>query len=227
MMEMHIPVLTIDGPSGAGKGTVSRIVAKKLGWNYLDSGSIYRSLAIALLQKQANLSNIDEILGIAKAMDLSYQCEDELIVKLNGVDITAQLGTETTGNAASIVAVIPEVRQVLLQKQKDFKQPPGLVADGRDMGTVVFPDAYFKVFLTASAAKRAERRYKQLMEKGIDVSIHQITSEIEARDCRDKERLTAPLAQAEDAVFIDSSAMTIDAVIAQVLSLVPQQLIRQ
>jgi CMP/dCMP kinase len=220
---MHVPVLTIDGPSGAGKGTVSRIVAKKLGWNYLDSGSIYRSLAIALLQNEVDLTHVNHILATAQAMDLTYECDDELIVKLNGQDITAKLGTETTGNIASIVAANPEVRQVLLQKQKDFKQPPGLVADGRDMGTVVFPDADIKVFLTASAAKRAERRYKQLMEKGIDVNIRQITSEIEARDCRDKERTIAPLAQAEDAFFIDSSVMTIDEVIAQVLSLVPQR----
>ncbi|MEQ1484866.1 (d)CMP kinase [Methyloglobulus sp.] len=221
---MDIPVLTIDGPSGAGKGTVSRIVAKKLGWNYLDSGSIYRSLAIALLQKDIDLANVKEIVATAQAMDLAFQCNDELVVKLNGVDITAQLGTEVTGNVASIVAAIPEVRQVLLQKQKDFKALPGLVADGRDMGTVVFPDADFKVYLTASAAKRAERRYKQLMEKGIDVNIRQITREIEERDCRDKGRLTAPLAQAEDALFIDSSALTIEAVIVQVLSLVPQHL---
>ena len=220
---MHIPILTIDGPSGAGKGTVSRIVAKKLGWNYLDSGSIYRSLAIALLQKQADFTNITEILAIAKEMNLAYECGEELTVKLNGADITPQLGTETTGKAASIVAAIPEVRQLLLQKQKDFKRPPGLVADGRDMGTVVFPDADYKVYLTASAEKRAERRHKQLMEKGIDVNIRKITSEIEARDCRDKERSTAPLAQADDALFIDSSAMTIDEVIAQVLSLVPQR----
>lgn len=222
---MHIPVLTIDGPSGAGKGTVSRIVAKKLGWNYLDSGSIYRSLAIALLQKGADLSNENEIVQIAQAIELAFECNDGLIVKLNGVDITAQLGTEATGKVASIVAAIPEVRQVLLQKQKDFKKPPGLVADGRDMGTIVFPDADIKVFLTASADERAERRYKQLMGKGIDVNIQKITREIEERDCRDKGRLTAPLVQAEDAFYIDSSAMTIEAVIAQVLSLVPQRLV--
>lgn len=221
---MTIPVLTIDGPSGAGKGTVSRAVAKKLGWNYLDSGSIYRSLAIAVLQKNADLSDEAEIVQIAQTLDLAFECDDELIVKLNNADITSQLGTETTGNMASIVAAIPEVRRVLLQKQKDFKQLPGLVADGRDMGTVVFPEADFKVFLTASAAKRAERRYKQLMEKGIDVNIQRITREIEERDCRDKERKTAPLAQAEGALFIDSSAMTLEAVIAQVLSLVAQQL---
>jgi cytidylate kinase len=220
---MNIPVLTIDGPSGAGKGTVSRIVAKKLGWNYLDSGSIYRSLAIALLQKNVDLTNETEILVVAQALDLAFECDDELIVKLNGQDITSQLGTEATGNVASIVAAIPEVRQVLLQKQKDFKKPPGLVADGRDMGTVVFPDADFKVYLTASVEERADRRYKQLIEKGIDVIIAQITREIEERDCRDKGRKTAPLVQAADAIYIDSSAMTIDAVIAQVLSLVSQR----
>jgi CMP/dCMP kinase len=222
---MHIPVLTIDGPSGAGKGTISRIVAKRLSWNYLDSGSIYRSLAIALIQKNTDLANSDEILKVAQTMKLAFECEDELLVKLNNVDITSQLGTETTGNVASVIAAIPEVRQVLLQKQKDFKKLPGLVADGRDMGTVVFPDADIKVFLTASLAARAERRYKQLMEKGIDVNINKITSEIEARDSRDKGRQAAPLVQSDEACYIDSSAMTIEDVIDQVLSLVPQQLI--
>ncbi len=218
---MAIPVLTIDGPSGAGKGTVSRKVAKNLGWNYLDSGSIYRSLAIALLQKNTDLTDEDKILETARTLDLGFECNDELIVKLDGVDITAQLGTEATGNVASIVAAIPEVRQVLLQKQKDFRQLPGLVADGRDMGTVVFPDAEIKVFLTASTDERAKRRYKQLIEKGIDANILQITREIEERDCRDRERKTAPLVQAKNALYIDSSAMTINDVIAQVLSLVP------
>jgi cytidylate kinase len=221
---MDVPVLTIDGPSGAGKGTVSRQVSKILGWNYLDSGSIYRSLAIALLQNNTDLSHVDEIISIAQTMDLVFICNDELQVKLNGQDITAQLGTETTGNTASMIAAIPEVRQVLLQKQKDFKRLPGLVADGRDMGTVVFPDAKHKVFLTASAEERAQRRYKQLMEKGIDVNIAKITREIEERDRRDKERLIAPLVPAEDALLIDSSAMAINEVIAQVLSLVPQHI---
>ncbi len=220
---MIIPVLTIDGPSGAGKGTVSRQVALRLGWNYLDSGSIYRSLAIAVSKKAADPDNVSEIVSIAQEMDLAFDCTDELKVQLNGDDITTTLSTEETGKLASIVAAIPEVRQALLQKQKDFKKPPGLVADGRDMGTVVFPDANFKFYLTASADERALRRYKQLMEKGIDVNIPQITREIEERDRRDKERLIAPLAQADDAIFIDSSAMTIEEVIAQVLSLVPQQ----
>ncbi|MDP3332770.1 MAG: (d)CMP kinase, partial [Methylococcaceae bacterium] len=170
-MVMTVPVLTIDGPSGAGKGTISRLVAKKLGWNYLDSGSIYRSLAIALLQQTVDLADEAAIVKVAETMDLAFECGDELIVKLNGVDITAQLGLETTGNTASIIAVLPEVRQALLQKQQNFRQSPGLVADGRDMGTVVFPDATSKVFLTASAEERARRRYKQLKEKGIDANL--------------------------------------------------------
>ncbi|HEY8157255.1 MAG TPA: (d)CMP kinase [Methylobacter sp.] len=217
---MAVPVLTIDGPSGAGKGTVSRAVAKKLGWNYLDSGSIYRSLAIAVLKQAINLADEYAIVKVAQAMVLEFDCDDELIVRLDGEDITAQLGLESTGSAASIVAALPEVRRVLLQKQKDFKQRPGLVADGRDMGTVVFPDAEYKVFLTASAAERAKRRYKQLIEKGNDANLTQITNEIEERDRRDMGRKTAPLAMANDALYIDSSDMTLNSVIEEVLNLI-------
>jgi cytidylate kinase len=217
---MTIPVLTIDGPSGAGKGTISRLVAKKLGWNYLDSGSIYRSLAIALLQQGVDLADETAIVKVAETMDLAFECGDELLVKLNGADITAQLGLEATGNTASIIAVLPEVRRVLLQKQQNFRQSPGLVADGRDMGTVVFPDASSKVFLTASAEERARRRYKQLKEKGIDANLHSLTLDIEERDRRDSERATAPLAMAENALYIDSSSMSITAVIEEVLNLI-------
>jgi CMP/dCMP kinase len=217
---MTIPVLTIDGPSGAGKGTVSRLVAKQLGWHYLDSGSIYRSLAIAALKQAIDLNDEAEVVRVAQAMELAFECGDDLVVKLNGEDITPQLGLESTGKVASIVAAIPAVRQVLLQKQKDFRKLPGLVADGRDMGTVVFPDADSKVFLTASAAKRADRRYKQLKEKGIDANLLQITNEIEERDRRDMERDTAPLAMASDALYIDSSEMTITCVIDEVLALI-------
>jgi CMP/dCMP kinase len=224
-MNNLVPVIAIDGPSGAGKGTISRRIAKNLGWSYLDSGSIYRSLAIALVENKVDLEDLPAIVQAAQTMQLSYECGDELIVRLQGNDITSQLALETTGNTASKVAAIPEVRQVLLQKQKDFRQMPGLVADGRDMGTVVFPDAPVKIFLTASAAERANRRYKQLIEKGFDANINQITSEIEERDRRDSERKTAPLTQAKDAHYIDSSSLTIDQVIAQVLSLVPQQFI--
>ncbi|MGZ8160829.1 MAG: (d)CMP kinase [Methylobacter sp.] len=217
---MTVPVLTIDGPSGAGKGTVSRAVAKKLGWNYLDSGSIYRSLAIAVLKQSVDLENEAAIVNVAQAMKLEFDCNDELVVRLDGEDITSQLGLESTGNAASIVAALPEVRRVLLQKQKDFRQLPGLVADGRDMGTVVFPEAGNKVFLTASAAERAKRRYKQLIEKGNDANLAQITNEIEERDRRDMERKTAPLAMASDALYIDSSDMTLDSVIEEVMNLI-------
>ncbi|MEI8208096.1 MAG: (d)CMP kinase [Methylococcales bacterium] len=217
---MSIPVLTIDGPSGAGKGTVSRLIAKKLGWHYLDSGSIYRSLAIAVQKSSVDLNAVDEIVKVAQELVLEFECGDELVVKLDGEDITHQLGLEQTGGIASQIAALPEVRQVLLKKQQDFKQLPGLVADGRDMGTVVFPEAENKVFLTASAEKRAQRRYKQLMEKEIDANLVQIINEIEARDRRDMERAIAPLAMASDALYIDSSDMTIDAVVEEVLNLI-------
>jgi cytidylate kinase len=217
---MAVPVLTIDGPSGAGKGTVSRAVAMLLSWRYLDSGSIYRSLAIAALQAGVDLQNEAEICRIAAVMQLEFECGETLIVKLDGVDISSQLATETTGKAASIVAAYPEVRQVLLQKQKDFQQLPGLVADGRDMGSVVFPNARFKVYLTASSEKRAKRRYKQLIEKGIDANLIQITREIEERDLRDSQRAVAPLTIPEDALYIDSSELSIEQVIDRVVSLV-------
>jgi cytidylate kinase len=217
---MRIPVLTIDGPSGAGKGTVSRLVAKKLGWHYLDSGSLYRSLAIAIQKKSVDVAKVSEIVKIAQAMVLEFECGDELTVKLNGENITNQLGLESTGSIASQIAALPEVREALLQKQQDFKQLPGLVADGRDMGTVVFPDAENKVFLTASAEKRAERRYKQLKEKEIDANLIRIKREIELRDRRDMERETAPLAMAKNALYIDSSDMSINAVIEEVLNLI-------
>ncbi len=217
---MSFPVLTIDGPSGAGKGTVSRAVAKKLGWNYLDSGSIYRALAIAVLEEGLKLDDVAAISELADKMRLEFECGDDLTVFLDGRDITGQLGLEETGNTASIVAAYPEVRAVLLQKQKDFKLSPGLVADGRDMGTVVFPDAEFKVYLTASAEERARRRYKQLIEKGIDANIDKITREIQERDQRDQQRKTAPLKKADDALLIDSSELTIEQVIDKVMNLV-------
>jgi len=214
------PILTIDGPSGAGKGTVSRAVAKRLNWHYLDSGSIYRALAIAVLQAGVALDDVAEICRIAQGMSLEFDCGDTLQVKLNGVDISALLPTETTGNTASIIAAYPDVRAVLLQKQKDFQRLPGLVADGRDMGSVVFPAAEYKVYLTASSSERALRRYKQLIEKGIDANLIQITEEIEARDRRDSERATAPLAVPEGAYYLDSSNLTIQQVIDTVINLV-------
>ncbi len=217
---MKIPVLTIDGPSGAGKGTVSRALAQHLGWNYLDSGSIYRALAIACIQAKISLEDIDAVVNIAKSMQLEFVCADELQVKLAGVDITAELATEATGNIASIIAAIPVVRAILLAKQHDFQQSAGLVADGRDMGTVVFPQAEYKIYLTASATERAKRRYKQLIKKGIDANLSQITAEIEKRDQRDTERAIAPLMQADDAVYLDSSELSIVQVIDTILTLI-------
>lgn len=217
---MTVPILTIDGPSGAGKGTVSRAVAASLGWHYLDSGAIYRALALAAQKQGINLQDQDAVCKVAQTMSLEFICENQVSVILDGEEITGQLGLETTGKSASIVAALPAVRQALLQKQKDFMRLPGLVADGRDMGTVVFPEAQTKVFLTASAIKRAERRYKQLKEKGIDANLTLLAQEIEDRDRRDSERQTAPLAMAPDAIYIDSSDMTQEAVIQEVLSLV-------
>jgi cytidylate kinase len=217
---MSFPVLTIDGPSGAGKGTVSRAVAKKLGWNYLDSGAIYRALAIAILDQGASMDNVNEITKAAKRMQLTFQCNEELAVLLDGDDISSRLASEEIGSVASKIAALPEVRKVLLQKQRDFQQQPGLVADGRDMGTVVFADAPYKVFLTADAATRAKRRYKQLIEKGIDANLTRIIKDIEERDRRDSERSVAPLEIATNAHYIDSSEKSIVEVITEVLDLI-------
>lgn len=213
-------ILTLDGPSGAGKGTVSRLVAAQLGWNYLDSGAIYRALALEITDKDIEHTSTEDIVEAALAMDLHFECGEDRAVWLNGQDITDLLGLESTGNTASKIAIIPEVRAALLQKQRNFKQPPGLVADGRDMGTVVFSDAKYKVFLTASAEERAQRRYKQLKLKGIDANLSKITADIQERDQRDSERQFAPLVPATDAVYIDSSTMSISEVVAEVLSLV-------
>ncbi len=217
---MSIPVLTIDGPSGAGKGTVSRAVAKKLGWNYLDSGAIYRALAIAVSNQRTSLDDVIEITNIAKQMQLAFECNEELTVLLDGEDISSHLISEKTGSVASKIAALPEVRKVLLQKQRDFQQQPGLVADGRDMGTVVFLDAPYKVFLSAGAVTRAKRRYKQLIEKGIDANLTRIIQDIEERDQRDSERSVAPLKMATDAHYIDTSEKSIAAVIAEVLDFI-------
>lgn len=217
---MSVPVLTIDGPSGAGKGTVSRAVAKKLGWNYLDSGSIYRALAIATLDQNLDLHDEVAVVKVAQKMELTFECNEELIVKLDGIDITSRLATEETGSAASQIAALHNVRGALMEKQRDFQKLPGLVADGRDMGTVVFPEAQYKVFLTADVSIRAKRRYKQLIEKGICANLQMITQEVEERDRRDRERSVAPLAKAKGALYIDSSEMNITLVVNQVLNLV-------
>jgi CMP/dCMP kinase len=214
------PVLTIDGPSGSGKGTVARAVAKRLGWHFLDSGALYRAVGLAAGWHDMDLSDPEELERCARETEVRFEEREdaEPRVFVDGVDATDELRTETAGAAASAIAALPPVRAALVDKQRAFRQMPGLVADGRDMGTVIFADAPFKVFLTASAAERAERRYKQLKDKGLAVTLAGLLEEIVARDARDAERTVAPLKPAADAVIIDSTGVPVDTVIDRVLA---------
>jgi cytidylate kinase len=218
-----VPVLTIDGPSGSGKGTISRLVAEHLGWRLLDSGALYRAVGYAAGMAGLDLSDAEAVTRCAQATRIHFRAaphDGETRVLVNGHDATDELRTETAGAAASAIASIPAVRQALVELQLSFRKNPGLVADGRDMGTVIFPDARYKVFLTASAAERAKRRYKQLKEKGLSVTLHTLQSEIEARDARDASRAVAPLKPARDAVLVDTTGMGIEDVVAKVLAVV-------
>ncbi len=218
-----VPVLTIDGPSGSGKGTISRLVADALGWHLLDSGALYRAVGYAASMAGLDLSDADALTRCAETTKITFRdLKDggETRIYVNSHEATDELRTETVGAVASAIAAIPAVRTALVAKQHSFRRAPGLVADGRDMGTVIFPDAGTKVFLTASAEERARRRYKQLKEKGLAVTLTALLREIEARDARDAARPVAPLKPATDAVLIDSTGMPVDAVVAKVLSLV-------
>lgn len=216
-----VPVITIDGPSGSGKGTVSRRVAQRLGWELLDSGALYRLVAVGAAR--AGLDPVDEAAhaALAARMDARFGIDPQggERILLDGEDVTSQVRSETAGNGASKVAAWGAVRQALLQRQRDFARPPGLVADGRDMGTVVFPDAALKIFLTASAEERARRRYNQLKEKGSGVSLAALSREIAERDDRDMRRSLAPLKPAEDAIVVDSTSLGIDEVVDRVMQL--------
>jgi cytidylate kinase len=209
-----IPVIAIDGPSASGKGTIAQLVAKKLGFHYLDSGSLYRLVALAAVKEATRLD--DEAALARRALHLHVTFDSGEIF-LFGQKVTDAIRTEECGKGASRVAALPSVRAALLARQRAFRTPPGLVAEGRDMGTVVFPDAQLKLFLTASAEVRAERRYKQLKEKGIDANIRLLLQELRERDERDSARSTAPLKKAADARELDSTGLGIDEVVRQVL----------
>lgn len=223
MPSQSAPVLTIDGPSGSGKGTISRIVADRLGWHLLDSGALYRAIGYAAGMAGLDLSDADAVTRCAETTKISFRDPkdgSETRVIVNSHDATDELRTETAGAAASAIAAFPGVRTALFDKQRGFRKAPGLVADGRDMGTVIFPDARFKVFLTASADERAKRRYKQLKDKGLNVTLAALLREIQARDERDAARPVAPLRPADDALMIDTTGIPVDGVVAAVLSVV-------
>lgn len=218
-------IITIDGPSGSGKGTVCHILASKLGWNLLDSGALYRILAFAALQEKVALDDDTALAELALNLQVAFVSNGVGVdTILNDENVGDKLRTEVVAEAASKIASIQIVRDALLARQKAFYQAPGLIADGRDMGTVVFPNAPVKVFLDASAEERAQRRFNQLQNKGFDVSIAQILSEIKDRDYRDRNRAVAPLRPASDAIEIDSTSLTIDEVVAQILDLIKLKL---
>ena len=218
-----IPVLTLDGPSGVGKGTVASIIAQKLDWHLLDSGAIYRAFAIVASNNDIKIDDIDGLLKLANNFDISFKLNsnhEPLNVYLNNVEVSSELRTEKTAALASQFAKIESLRKTLLVKQRQFKKLPGLVADGRDMGTVVFPDAPFKVFLTAEVEERAKRRLKQLQEIGIAGNISHTLAEVQKRDERDVNRQHSPLKPAKDALVIDTTNLTINEVITKVMALI-------
>ncbi|WP_440877297.1 (d)CMP kinase [Thalassotalea sp. PLHSN55] len=219
-MQESIPVITIDGPSGAGKGTAARLVAEQLGWHLLDSGAIYRVLAVATQHHNIAIEEEEPLIPIAAHLDVQFEItsDGESKVILEGEDVTTSIRTEEVGAIASKVAAFPRVREALLRRQRAFKLAPGLVADGRDMGTVVFIDAPVKVFLTASAEERAQRRFNQLKEKGFDVKIGRLLDDIRQRDERDQNRKVAPLVPAEGALTVDSTDLSIQEVVNKILS---------
>ncbi|HET7306288.1 MAG TPA: (d)CMP kinase [Gammaproteobacteria bacterium] len=219
-MNPAAPVIAVDGPSGSGKGTISRLVARQLGWHHLDSGALYRILAHAAAEAHIHSDEAARIAALAPVLDIRFMPDGEDgRILLNKSDVTSAVRAESCGNAASKIAVLPEVRAALVGLQRRFRAPPGLVADGRDMGTVIFPDAGTKIFLTASARERAERRHKQLNKKGLSVSLDSLLRDLEERDRRDAERPISPLTPAPDAHVVDTTGKSIDAVVAEVLDL--------
>lgn len=221
MTDSRAPVITVDGPSGAGKGTLCHRLARALGWHLLDSGALYRVTGQACVIEGVSWDDHAAVAEVARHLQVAFETDasGEVKVRYRGEDISRIIRTEEGGRGASTVAAIPAVREALLARQREICRAPGLVADGRDMGTVVFPEAPLKIFLTASAEERARRRYLQLLEKGEDVSLPRLLEDIEERDARDQNRAVAPLVPAEDAVVIDSSRLPIDEVFDRVMAI--------
>jgi cytidylate kinase len=220
MAAAQVPVITIDGPGGSGKGTLAQRLAELLGWHLLDSGALYRLVALAALDQGIALTEEARLAELARGLDVEFALRGgEAVALLNGAPASARIRSEAVSAFASRVAAIPAVRTALAERQRAFRRAPGLVADGRDMGTVIFPDAGVKIFLTASASERAQRRYKQLKEKGENVTLSRLFRDIEKRDERDRTRAVAPLKPAEDAYVIDSTDLSIDEVQQKILSL--------
>ncbi len=219
MSEQIVPVITVDGPSGSGKGTICQLLARELGWELLDSGALYRLVSLAARHHGVELSNEEALVVLAAHLDVQFIAKEQNSVQiiLEGEEVTDVIRTESAGKDASIVAALPAVRDALLERQKAFAELPGLIADGRDMGTVVFPEATLKIYLDASAEERARRRHNQLINKGLGANLQAILEDIQARDDRDMNRAVAPLKPAADAVILDTTTMSIDEVLAAVL----------
>ena len=219
------PVITVDGPSGSGKGTVCQRLSKQLGFHLLDSGALYRLTAVAAMEQQVDLADQGAVAAVARALDVHFQpSEQGVLAFLSDVDVSREIRSERAGMNASTVAAYPQVRAALLERQRGFCQAPGLVADGRDMGTTVFPKAPVKIYLTASAEARAKRRYQQLLDRGESANLRAQLEDIEARDRADMQRSTSPLRPASDAIEIDSTLMPIEAVMASILDVVSERL---
>ena len=224
ILEKAIPVITVDGPSGTGKGTLAVRLKQQLGWHLLDSGALYRSLGLAAVNKAIPLNDEEKLGSLAAGLGLSFAAsENGVQVFLDGEDISTEIRTEEVGAYASQVAALPLVREMLLARQRAFRQAPGLIADGRDMGTVVFPDAGLKIFLTASAEERAKRRYKQLKEKGNNVTLARLLEDICDRDRRDEQRSVSPLRPAPEAIVLDTTTIEIDDVEKKVMALMNER----